>query len=356
VNPGAAVAAVLLLVANAFFVAVEFALMASRRTRIEALAAEGDARAKAAATMLRTLSLQLAGAQLGITMASLGLGAVAEPAVAQALESAIGAVASLPEGVLHTVSFVVALTIVVFLHMVVGEMVPKNIAIASAETLLLWLALPMRAFVTVFGPVIRFLNVVANLGVRAVGVEPRDEVAMAHTADELAALVTASREEGLLEDFEHRLLSGALRFQARSVASVMVPWERVDTVPRTATVGDVERVVVESGHSRLPVVDEGDEVIGFVHAKDLLRLGPELSRRPLPYRLLRRMVVTREDRTLEQLLRAMRRLRLHFALVVDGDGTKVGVVTLEDVVEQLVGSIRDETDPEEEAAPARGRR
>jgi CBS domain containing-hemolysin-like protein len=356
VNPGAAIAAVLLLLANAFFVAVEFALMASRRTRVEALAAEGDSRAVAAVTMLRTLSLQLAGAQLGITMASLGLGAVAEPAVAHALESAIGAVADLPEGVLHTIAFVVALTIVVFLHMVVGEMVPKNIAIASAERLLLWLALPMRAFVTVFGPLIRFLNVVANAGVRAVGVEPRDEVAMAHTADELAALVTASREEGLLEDFEHRLLSGALRFQARSVSTVMVPWDRVVTVPRSATVAELERVVMDSGHSRLPVVDEGDEVVGFVHAKDLLRLGPELRGRRLPHRLLRRMVVSPEDRTLEQVLRAMRRARLHFALVVDRAGAKVGVVTLEDVVEQLVGAIRDETDREEEPAPARGRR
>lgn len=355
-NPGAIVAAVLLLAANAFFVAVEFALMASRRTRIEALAAEGDSRAAAAATMLRTLSLQLAGAQLGITMASLGLGAVAEPAVAHGLESAIGAVADVPEGVLHTVSFVIALTIVVFLHMVLVEMVPKNIAIASAEGLLLWLALPMRAFVTVFGPLIRFLNVVANAGVRALGVEPRDEVAMAHTAEELAALVTASREEGLLEDFEHRLLSGALRFQARAVSSVMVPWERVVTVPRTATVAEVERLVVDSGHSRLPVVDDGDEIVGFVHAKDLLRLGPELRARRLPHRLLRRMVVTTEDRTLEQVLRSMRRARLHFALVLDGAGGKVGVITLEDVVEQLVGAIRDETDPEEEATPARGRR
>ena len=349
----ALVVIVVLLLANAFFVAAEFALIAARRTQIEHLASEGNARARMGLHLMRELSFQLAGAQLGITMASLGLGFVAEPAVASLLESVLDPL-GLPSGLLHTISFVVALTIVVFFHMVVGEMVPKNVAIAAPEQSLLWLALPVRLYSGLFRPVIRLLNGLANLGLRVLRIEPRDELAVAHTADELAAMLAASREQGLLEEFEHGLLRGALGFGEREVATIMVPRERVRGIRRTATVAEAEEVVVDTGHSRLVVYGRDiDDVLGFVHAKDLLRLPPSARDHPLPAGRVRRMLVLGRERRLEEVLVAMRRARVHVALVVDPSGRPAGIVTREDLLEELVGEIRDEHDP---VAGQRGRR
>ncbi|CAN5698470.1 hemolysin family protein [soil metagenome] len=339
--------AVALLVANAFFVAAEFALITARRTKIEPLADAGNRRARVAMRQVKELSLQLAGAQLGITMASLGLGFVAEPAVADVLERAVETFVTLPTGLLHTLSFVVALSIVVFLHMVLGEMVPKNIAIAGPERTLLWLAVPNQAYMTVFRPVIRALNAIANGGVRLLRVEPRDELATVHTAQELSAMVAMARHEGLIEEFEHKLLTGALDFGDRDVASVMIPRDEVVAVRRTCTVAEAERVVVQRGHSRLPVLGEGlDDVRGFLHAKDLLSLPPEAQDRPIPVDRLRPMLIVSQQRSLEELLLTMQRAHLHFALVTDGQGHTTGIVTLEDILEELVGEIRDESDAE----------
>jgi CBS domain containing-hemolysin-like protein len=337
--------AVLLLVANGFFVAVEFALIASRRTKLETEAEAGSITARLAVNATRELSLQLAGAQLGITMASLGLGAVAEPAVAHLVEDAIEPFAELPSGVLHSVSFTVALTIVVFLHLVVGEMVPKNVALAAPEQTMRLLAVPNRIYVTLFGPVIRTLNALANAGVRVFGIEPRDELAMAHTADELSGMLAASREEGLIEELAHDLLSGALDFGERPVRSVMVPRERVVSVPRTATIEEAEALAVDSGISRLLVTGRDlDDIVGFVHVKDLLTVLAGARRRPIPVSRIRRVLIVTPERPLDEVLVAMRRGRAHVA-VVRASGRTLGVATLEDLVEHLVGDIRDESDP-----------
>jgi len=339
------VLAALLLLANGFFVAVEFALIASRRTKVEALADEGSASARAAAQAMRRLNVQLAGAQLGITMASLLLGFVAEPAVAGLIEDAIGAFVELPERLLHTLGFVVALGIVAFLHMVIGEMVPKNVAIAQPERTLLALALPNRAYVTVFGPILHLLNALSNAGVRLMGIEPRDELATAASADELALMLAASREEGLIEEVAHQLLSGALDLGDREVTSVMVPRSRVVWLPATATPAEAEALVVSSGHTRLLVAGEGlDEVLGFVHAKDLLTVPVEARARPLPLGRVRRMVVLDARATLDHARREMQRARVHLAVIAGPDGATRGIATLEDVIEALVGDIRDETD------------
>jgi CBS domain containing-hemolysin-like protein len=338
--------AVFLLLANAFFVAVEFAVVASRPTKLEGMAQEGSLSARLALRASHALSFQLAGAQLGITMASLGLGAVAEPAVARLLETAIETFVDIPVGVLHTISFIVALAIVVFAHMVIGEMVPKNIAISDPERNMLRLAIPNHLYVTLFRPVIRALNALANAGVRLFGVEPRDELDRTHTADELATMLGASREEGLVEEVVHQLLTGALDFGTHPVGSVMVPRDQVVYVRRDATVADAEAVVVDSGLSRLPVVGTDiDDVLGFVHAKDLLTVPVAARQRPIPYGRLRQALVVPEDRPIDDVLVAMRRSRIHLAVVVDAGGRTVGVASLEDVLEELVGDIRDETDP-----------
>lgn len=337
--------AVLLLFANAFFVAVEFALVAARRTRIEPLAAEGRRSARAALAAMRDLNVQLAGSQLGITMASLGLGFVAEPAVAAVLEELIQGLFDPPEALLHTIAFVIALTIVVFLHMVIGEMVPKNIAIAGPERTLLVLALPNRVYVTVFRPLIRFLNLLANAGVRVLGAEPRDELATAHTADEFTAMLARSREEGLIEDFAHELLSGALDFGELAVGNVVVPRRDVVTVPEGVTVAEVEHVVLDTGHSRLPVIGADlDDVRGFIHAKDLLPLSSAAYGHPVPRRLIRRMLRVPGSQNLADVLLSMRVTQVHVAVVLDADGRTAGLVTIEDLLEELVGEILDESD------------
>jgi CBS domain containing-hemolysin-like protein len=332
------VGAALLLLANGFFVALEFAVIASRRTKLETLAEEGNARARAALGVVSELSLQLAGMQLGITMASLALGLVAEPATAHLLESALEPL-GLPSGLVHSLAFVIGLSIVVLLHMVVGEMVPKNIAMADPERTLMWLAIPDRIYVGLFRPVIHALNLTANAGTRLLGVEPRDELATAHTADELAEMLGASRHEGLIEEFEHRLLTGALDLARRPVSTVMVPRERIVSVGRTVPASEAEHAVVESGHSRLLVVgDDLDDVFGYVHVKDLLTLAPAARARPLPLRRIRRMLVIPPTQSLEDVLGLMRRARVHMAVVVD-HGTTVGLVTLDDVLAELVGEL-----------------
>lgn len=335
----------LLLVANGFFVAVEFALIASRRTKLESLAENGSARARMALAATRNLNVQLAGSQLGITMASLLLGYIAEPTVSTLIEDGIERFIELPSGVLHTIGFITALTIVAFLHMVIGEMVPKNIAIAAPERTLLSLALLNRAYVTVFGPLLRLLNGLANVLVRLLGIEPQDELTTAASADELAVMLGASRDEGLIEETAHKLLTGALDLSDRPIGPELVSRDEIVWLPRTATPVDAEALVVSSGHTRLVVGGSGiDDVRGFVHAKDLLRVSASERGLPLPERLVRQMVVLAADTSLDDALAAMQAARVHLAVVRDPAGRTVGIATLENVIEALVGDIRDESD------------
>ncbi len=340
------VAIVVLLAVNGFFVALEFALLGSRRSRLEPLAEAGDKAAQRSLDAMRDLSAQLAGAQLGITVASLILGLVGEPAMAHLLEPVVKLVPFVPDSWAHGVAGVIGLLIVVFAHMVLGEMVPKNLTLTHPEATLRLITLPNKAYLTLVRPLVWVLNVLANLGVRAFGVEPRDELASAHTAEELAVLVAASREEGTIQGFAADLLSGVLDFGGRPVSSVMVPRDEICTIPATATPAQAEAVVLDQGHSRLPVLGAGgiDDVLGFLHAKDLLHLAPTAAQLPMPPRLLRRMLVVPPERSMEDLLLAMRRSRVHFALVTEADGTTAGLVTLDDLLEELVGEITDEPD------------
>ncbi|HLT15695.1 MAG TPA: hemolysin family protein [Acidimicrobiales bacterium] len=337
--------AVGLLLANGFFVAVEFAVLASRRTKLETMADEGSAAARVALQSLGDVNRQLAGAQLGITIASLLLGFVAEPAVARLVEGAIESVVELPAGVLHSVGFAVALLIVVLLHMVVGEMVPKNIAIAAPERTLLALALPNRAYVWTVRPVLAVLNGLGNWVVRRFGVEPRDEIGTTASAEELLLVLAASRDEGLIEDVAHQLMSGALDLGVRRLGDVTVPIEQVVWIRREATAAEAEALVDRSGHTRLVVIgDEPDDVLGFVHAKDLLTVPAGARDRPLPLSRVRRMLVLPATTSLDDALLMMRRNRIQMATVTDERGQSIGIVTLEDVIEALVGDIRDESD------------
>lgn len=327
---------------NGIFVAAEFGLIAARRTRIEALAAQGDRGAKAGLAAMRDLPLTLSGAQLGITITSLGLGLIAEPAFAHLIEAAIEPVVEIPKGLLHGISFSIALFVVVFLHMVLGEMVPKNFALAEAVKTVRVVAPLHRIFVLLFQPVIWLLNGMAALLLKGFNIEQVEELGTAHTAQEFVTMIDASKTEGLIDDFSHTLLSGVLDFRERAVTSVMVPWEQVITVDRQVSVDAMSATAASSGHTRLPV-SSGDTVLGFVHAKDLLYVDNGRRGLPVDRDLIRRMLVVPVERSLEELLFAMRRSQIHVA-VVRHEGRPAGIVTLEDILESMVGDIIDESD------------
>lgn len=347
-NTPALLFTVALLAVNGWFVAVEFALIAARRTKLEQERDAGSRAAGVGISLIDELSVQLAGAQLGITIASLLLGFVAEPAIAHLIETLVEGVVHLPESVLRTVGFVVGLSIVVLAHMVLGEMVPKNLTLANPERALRLLALPTRAITTVLRPAIWFLNGLAAAGQWLLRVERKDTLTDVHSAEEFASMLAASREVGLIADDQHELLTSALGFGSAPVSSVMVPRESVVHVSVDTPVADIERLLVSSGHSRLPVVRSGlDEVVGFVHAKDLLTVRADARSEPLPPRLTRSEVVEIDERRpVEEALVEMRRRRRHLGIAQDAEGRTTGLVTLEDLVEQLVGDIRDESDRE----------
>ena len=345
-STGAAIAAaIVFLAANGFFVAAEFALLASRRSRIEQLAAGGDRRARHALAGIRELSLMLAGAQLGITICSLLLGAIAEPAIAHLIEDGLAGIIDLPDGALHAISFTVALSIVVFLHMVVGEMAPKSWAISHPEASALALARPFRGFALVFRPMIRLLNIVANGLVRLVGVQPQDELAMAHSPADLLLLLEESASHGDIAADEHRLFARSLELSGLDAGAVMTPRRDVVAVGADQPATEVAAAVRASGRSRV-LVHEGDldRIVGLVHAKDVLLLDPTQRASTTARQLTRPVTVTHENRLIEDLLVEMRTGRQHLAVVVDEHGVVGGVVTLEDVVEELIGDFEDETD------------
>jgi magnesium and cobalt exporter, CNNM family len=341
VNPGAFVWAILLLIANGFFVAAEFAFTASRKEVIEKIGSRG---AKAALGAMKELSETLAGAQVGITLATLLLGFVAEPSVARLLELLLGWT-PISQSLLHSIALVIAILIVVFLHMVIGEMAPKNIAIASPERLAVWLGVPWRAYMTVFRPLVFVLNRTANLILRIFGVDPRDELETVHTAEDLAAIIAAGRQEGIIEEFASKLLAGAILFSERAAGEVMVPRPDIVALPITATPSDLERVVSERGFSRIPIFkDDMDNIVGFVHAKDLLSIAEEKYDEQLDPELIRPLLVAPESASVRPLLAEMQKAGRHLALIIDEHGGVAGLLTLEDIVEELVGEIRDEYD------------
>jgi CBS domain containing-hemolysin-like protein len=346
---------VVLLLLNGAFVAAEFALLASRRSRLEQLAAEGDRRADHALAGVRELSLMLAGAQLGITMASLGLGAVAEPALAHGLESLLGR-AGLPEGLIHGVAIAIGLSIVVFLHMVVGEMAPKSLAMAGPESTALALARPFRAFTMIVRPFLALLNAMANGVVRMFGVEPQEELAAAHAPSDLLMLVRESAERGMLGREQHGLLERALDMTGLDAEAAMVPRPDIVAVPADASIDEVERITSATGRSRLPVYDgDLDHIVGVLHAKDLLRVSDAARPTMTAHALARQAFITVESRPIEDLMIDMRKARAHIAIVVDEYGSVSGLVALEDLIEELIGDFEDETDAGQRTAAARER-
>jgi CBS domain containing-hemolysin-like protein len=329
---------VVLLFLNAFFVGAEFALISARRSAIEDRPGRA---AKITLGAMENVSLMMAGAQLGITVCSLGLGYLGEPAIAHFLEGPFEDI-GIPESLVHPVAFAIALGLIGYLHVVLGEMVPKNLALAGPDRAALVLAPPLVMIVRALRPAIALLNWFANVTLRAVGVEPRDEVTSAFTRDEVAGFVAESRREGILDVQEERLLIGALEFEERDATSVLLPMAQLETVAPDVTPAEVEALAVRTGFSRFPVRRDGD-LVGYLHLKDALEIEDRHRNRPIAPSWVRPLAVVRSTDRLRGVLATMQRSNAHLARVQDADGTVLGVAALEDVLEELVGEIRDES-------------
>ncbi len=335
----AIIVAIALLLGNAFFVGAEFALVSARRTQIEPAAQSGSRSARLTLRAMDRVSLMMAGAQLGITMCSLGLGAIGEPAVAHLVEPGLGLL-GIPESLLHPIAFVIAMTIVVYLHMVLGEMVPKNIAIAGPERSARLLGPLLLGVVTLLLPLIALLNLVANLVLRLIRVTPREDVASVFTEDQVAAFIAESRAEGLLDEEEHGLLHGAITIGSEDLRSVMVPLDDLLVLEPGASVAEVEQASVRSGFSRFPVGDPPGGLAGYVHLKDLLGIKADAASQSIPREHIRPLVQVEADTSLDEALGAMQARGAHMATVTVA-GEIVGAAMLEDVVERLVGEVSD---------------
>jgi CBS domain containing-hemolysin-like protein len=342
-TPLALLISVLLLILNGFFVAAEFALVASKRHRLEEAAAAGSRSARAAIAGVSELSLMLAGAQLGITLCTLGLGSLSEPAVAHLLHPLFELI-GLPEGAGHAIALILAVGGIGLLHVLLGEMAPKSWAISNPERSAQLLALPFRGFTYVVRPLLVVLNWLANLCVRALKVTPQNELASAHGPDELRLLIDSSRRHGTLEEPEHDLLTAMLALQNTTVVQVMTPIAQLSTIPADASAREVELTSRREGRSRLAVVSTGTTICGIVHVRDAARAttsgGTTLHAADLMTAPLQLPAAT----PVATAIRTMRDRRSQLAVVQD-DGEPLGVVALEDLLEEVIGEFDDETDP-----------
>ena len=331
---------------NAFFVASEFAIVKVRTTTVEALARKGRLAARTARIVVSRLDAYLSATQVGITLASLGLGWVGESAFEPLVAPAVAFFGVESPAVVHSVSFATAFLLITFLHVVVGELVPKNVAIQYSLPTTLWIAIPLRAFYVLLFPLIWSLNSLANGMLRLAGVPIGSENELAHSEEELRMILAHSQEKGFLTSDERTLLEKVFEFGDRVVRQIMVPRVDVYALYLDRPIEENLATIKQSGHTRYPVcVGDLDHVKGILNIKDLSQRGP-LTRTEELAALLRPVHFVPDTQPVARLLRGLQRRRRHMAVVVDEYGGTVGIVTLEDVLEEIVGEIQDEFDEE----------
>lgn len=343
-------AVVLLILATGFFVAGEFAIVAVDRSLVERRAQEGDRRARRILASIRNLSFELSGAQLGITVTSLVLGAIAEPTLATLLEPLFAGIDFLSPRTAATIALVVVFVLATGLSMVFSELVPKNLAIARPYKSAVWFGIPMQVVNRLLRPLILFLNNAANWTVRRLGIEPREELAGVRSMEELELMIRSSGEEGRLDDDELELLTRAITFTEKVAADAMVPRVSVVGISRHDPIAEMRRLSSATGHSRFPVFDEDmDDIVGIVHVKDSISV-PE-SRIPVTPvgEITQPALEVPESSPLEYLLGELQRTGRGMAVVVDEYGGTAGIVTVEDLLEEIFGEIEDEYDVEHES-------
>ena len=344
---------ILLVLANGFFVASEFALVAVRKSRIEALAADGDKAAVRLLGMLNNLNAYISATQLGITLSSLGLGWVGEPAVASLLEpllmeiAALTGAAFLASGaVLHTISFAIAFSLITFLHIVFGELAPKTAALELSERVSYFIAVPLMVFYRVGYPFIRVLDWAGNRTVRLFGLHPSGEHGSSYTEDEIRQLIRVSQASGHLNEEEQRLIDQVFEFSETTVKEAMIPRTEIIAVPNSSTLEQMADAFRKHGFSRLPVYRGSlDDMAGIVHVKDVLNALIDKVEFALA-NILQKPNYVVDTARLEDVLRQMQQEKFHFGFVVDEHGGVEGIITLEDLLEEIVGDISDEHDEE----------
>jgi CBS domain containing-hemolysin-like protein len=340
------VAAVIVLVAaNAFFVAAEFALVAARRTRLDSMARRGDAKAKLAFKAIQSLDRYISGTQLGITVASLGLGWIGEPAVAGAIGAAFhGLPAPFNVVATHTVAGVIAFMLITFLHIVLGELAPKALALLYPEATSRWVAAPLILFTEATNPFIWLLNGSANGLLRLFGIRAPGEAERVHQPDEILMLVRQSQRAGSLEREDVRMIEGVFEFTEKNARDVMTPRTDVVALDADVTVAQAAQRIKGVGRSRYPIYGETpDDVLGIVHIKDILAAMPEREHEPITS-IARDPFFVPGTREVEDVLADMKHLKAQMAVVLDEYGGTAGIVTMEDLLEEIVGEIYDEYD------------
>ena len=336
---------VVLVLCNAFFVAAEFALVGARRTRLEELANTGDGKARLARRAVQSLDRYISATQLGITLASLGLGWIGEPALASLIGKVLGWLPSTVASIAtHGIASVIAFLIITVLHIILGELVPKALALLFPEAISRWVAAPLIGFSWIMAAPIALLNGTANRLLHLMGVSPPGEHERLHSPEEIRLLVEQSEEGGSLLKQDARLLEGVFEFSEKSAQEVMTPRTSIAALEQDLTIEDAADEVARNGRSRYPVYAESlDEIVGIVHAKDILaalRREPKAGVRTV----MRDPLFVPGTREVEDVLTDMKRLKSHMAVVLDEYGGTAGLVTMEDLLEEIVGDIFDEHD------------
>jgi CBS domain containing-hemolysin-like protein len=335
---------IVLVFINGFFVAAEFAFVAVRKSRIETLASDGKASAQRLMEILNNLNPYLSASQLGITLASLGLGALGEPVVEAILG---GWLVLLPESARHFVSYLIAFFIITSLHIILGEQAPKLFGLAMAEKVAMLTALPMVIFYKVFKPFIHALDWASAKTVNIFGLNATSEHASIYTEDEIRQLITISEESGHLNKEERKLINRVFEFSETTVREAMIPRTEILAIPATSSLEEIARAFREHGYSRLPVYgDSLDDMRGVLHGKDIMQYLLVKPRMFKLDRVLKKPYYVVDTARLEDVLRQMQREKFHFGFVVDEHGGVEGIITLEDLLEEIVGDISDEHDEE----------
>ena len=333
-----------LILLNAYFVATEFALVAVRRTQVELWVQAGRAGARSLARAIGGLDDAIAATQLGITLASIGLGFIGEPALARLILPLLHQVGIQSNAAVHSLAIGVAFSLITFLHVVVGELAPKALALDRPGTVALACAQPLLVFGQVFRPILRAMNGAGNALVRALGVKQLGEAHAVHSPEELSLLVTEAREAGAIRPYAGRILGNVFRITTRKVRDVMVPRERVRAIERRIALDEILELLRETGFTRIPVYDgDPDRIVGVLHSKDLFHVIAR-ERIVILQDAIRPAATISPDLPLVDALRQFRRGRNHLALVREEDGPILGICTLEDVLEEIVGQIEDEHD------------
>ncbi|WP_166242696.1 hemolysin family protein [Paenibacillus turpanensis] len=333
------VAVLLLVLLNGFFVAAEFALVKVRGSRIDTLAEEGNFKAKIARRILSNLNAYLSACQLGITLASLALGWIGEPAVADLLEFVLGT--WVPDFILHTLSFIIAFSIITAFHITIGEQVPKTYAIRNAEPVTLWCAPPLLLFYRIMYPFIWALNGSSNWMLRRAGVEPEGEHESVHTEEEIRVLMQQSHQSGLIDKTEMTLMDNIFEFAETNAREIMIPRTEMICLYADDSLEENKRIVMGEKHTRYPVCDpDKDNVIGYVHIRDLMENDTKKSLK----QLVRPLLTVPDSIPISTLLKMMQKKRTEMALLIDEYGGTSGIVTTEDILEEIVGEIHDEFD------------